>query len=946
MALFSVTSTRDTLRDTVLYLARPTEHDPALLGKTSLFLPTRRSCRRATRLFLENTSQQSLILPKLFSLGDYQTSDNGLCPHKIFTPEEGLFHLVRFLSQEKIVDSVYQAHHWAKSLLGLLEECILYDVPLHQALSRLLEDEHALHRQGALQSLQIFLENWMPQHRGLLQREDHSYALQELQESWIKTPPTFPLLALGIHAPAPIYINFLANLARQETGIVLLSDLDHNLTQRDWDHLTPAHPQWSHKCLLDALDLARADIEPWPFSQETSQTRLYKHRLLMESFHERLHETHRDIGNDPDQPTLTGISLIECDSAREEAWALALFIREGLEDPEKRVLMVTPDRELAKLIGEILKRWQILPDDGAGVRASFVSAFVVCTRLLEALSQNFAPTALLSLLKHPLFLCGHEPGQVRALARTLELEGLRTPFYGQNLHALKRQLKEHKELCSFLENLEAHTQNLKTLLQSPQTTLFDLLSTHLETTEVLCGGPLLWEGEHKQEVQELCQTLLKASHAFPPLSGREYTKLFSTLLSTHTLRRQYGVHPRISILSPQQAALAKADLVLLGGMNEGLWPLPPAPDPWLSPVMRSRLNLPSFASTLGEANRAFLSLACNENVIITRSLRTGGTPQTPARMLLRLQAKLKTRGLENALENTSDWHAWMDELATHTTPMVLQRPAPTPCLTKRPTRLSLSGLSLLQQNPYLFYARNILKLSSLDAPAPQPDARLFGTLIHTCLEKFFSQDNVQVETLLTIAKEVFKPLQAFSWVYLFWWQRFESMAPWIVEQAHKDGPNTVRFLEQKGILTHVLDQGKSLNIVAKADCLSYNPQTQEMTVIDYKTGTVPTAKEVASGLALQLPLESHMLTKSAFGILPPIQTRQMAYWQLKAPQQCVTLKDPQDLEETACKVLVQLGQHYWQTLTPFTVPMETLTPGALTPEQHLTRIHEWSHPHH
>ena len=945
MALFSVTSTRDTLKDAALYLARPT-NDPATLGEARLFLPTRRSCRRATRLFLENAAQQSLILPKLISLGDYQTSDSGLSSHKVFTSEEGLFHLVTFLSQEKIVDSVYQAHHWAKSLLSLLEECVLYDVPLHQALSRLLEDEHALHRQGALQSLQIFLESWIPQNRALLRREDHARALQDLQQDWITTPPTAPLVALGINAPAPVYVNFLANLARQETGVVLMSDLDYDLNQHAWDQLTPAHPQWPHKCLLDALGLTRRDVTPWSFSQETSGPRLYKHRLFMESFHESFHETGTEASCDPDKETLTGVSLIECDSAREEAWALALLIREGLEDPQKRILVVTPDRELARLVSEILKRWQILPDDGAGVRASFVSAFVVCARLLEALSQDFAPIALLSLLKHPLFLCGNEPGHVRALARTLELEGLRTPFYGQNLRELQIQLKDNPPLHAFLESLEVHTQKLKDLLQSPQTTLFDLLSTHLETAEALCGGERLWEGEHKQEVQELCQTLLNAAHAFPPLAGREYTRLFSTLLSAHTLRRQYGVHPRVSILSPQQAALAKADLVLLGGMNEGLWPLPPAPDPWLSPLMRSRLNLPSFAATLGEANRAFLSLSCNENVIITRSLRTGGTPQTPARMLLRLQAKLKTRGLENALENACAWRSWMESLMTHETSQTLARPAPTPCLTKRPTRLSLSSLTLLQQNPYLFYAKNILKLNPLRAPAPQPDARLFGTLIHTCLEKFFGQDDIQVETLLNIAKEVFKPLKTFSWVHLFWWQRFENMAPWIAEQAHKEAPNTVRFLERKGTLTHPLDQGRTLEIVAKADCLSYNPHTQEMTVIDYKTGAAPTAKEVALGLALQLPLESLMLIKSGFGPLPPIQTRQMAYWQLKAPHQCVTLKDPETLEKTAHEILDQLGQHYWQALTPFSPPLEALTPGALTPEQHLTRIHEWSHPHH
>jgi ATP-dependent helicase/nuclease subunit B len=45
-------------------------------------------------------------------------------------------------------------------------------------------------------------------------------------------------------------------------------------------------------------------------------------------------------------------------------------------------------------------------------------------------------------------------------------------------------------------------------------------------------------------------------------------------------------HPSIAIWGTLEARVQSADLVLLGGLNEGIWPRLPGPDPWLSRAMR------------------------------------------------------------------------------------------------------------------------------------------------------------------------------------------------------------------------------------------------------------------------------------------------------------------------------------------------------------------------
>jgi ATP-dependent helicase/nuclease subunit B len=66
-----------------------------------------------------------------------------------------------------------------------------------------------------------------------------------------------------------------------------------------------------------------------------------------------------------------------------------------------------------------------------------------------------------------------------------------------------------------------------------------------------------------------------------------------------------GQHPRIFIWGLIEARLQQADLMILGGLNEGVWPAAPAPDPWLAPRIRAELGLPSLERRIGLAAHDF-----------------------------------------------------------------------------------------------------------------------------------------------------------------------------------------------------------------------------------------------------------------------------------------------------------------------------------------------------
>ena len=69
----------------------------------------------------------------------------------------------------------------------------------------------------------------------------------------------------------------------------------------------------------------------------------------------------------------------------------------------------------------------------------------------------------------------------------------------------------------------------------------------------------------------------------------ELPALLGDLMNEIAVRPPQGGHPRLAILGLIEARMQSADLVVLGGLNDGTWPTLPAPDPWLAPRIRAEV---------------------------------------------------------------------------------------------------------------------------------------------------------------------------------------------------------------------------------------------------------------------------------------------------------------------------------------------------------------------
>ena len=117
------------------------------------------------------------------------------------------------------------------------------------------------------------------------------------------------------------------------------------------------------------------------------------------------------------------------------------------------------------------------------------------------------------------------------------------------------------------------------------------------------------------------------------------------LLGAQSVRPRQASHPRLAILGQLEGRLVQADLMLIGGLNEGA--APPAVDagPWLNRAMRRQLGLPPVEQAQGFAAHDFLTSACAPEVVLSRAAKDeNGAPTTPSRWLARLEAVLTAAG--------------------------------------------------------------------------------------------------------------------------------------------------------------------------------------------------------------------------------------------------------------------------------------------------------------
>jgi ATP-dependent helicase/nuclease subunit B len=459
--------------------------------------------------------------------------------------------------------------------------------------------------------------------------------------------------------------------------------------------------------------------------------------------------------------------------------------------------------------------------------------------IASAAAEELAPVPLLALLKHPLV--GGEGDERLAwleAVRALDLK-LRGPRPAAGLPGLDAFLGASREWQAARERIR----QIDGLINEPRS--LTELAASLSAAAQALARDRAWRGPDGRMAAELLAEL-EASDAASQLmvAADDAVPLLRQLLEGREVRPPYGGHPRIFIWGLLEARLQRADLVVLGGLNEGVWPALPAPDPWLPPKIRAALGMPTLESRIGLSAHDFASALGAPEVLITRAKRDAKSPTVASRFLLRLDAISGRMPRDRTLERLT---AALDDPGTV---QPVARPAPSPPAEQRPEKISVTAVDRLKADPFAFYAQAILKLRALDPIDDDHTARWKGTAVHEVLQDWQQHDNCDPDKLRPRAERLLADEAIHPMLRALWAPRLLEAIDWIaaLERANQAEGRRPLAAELKGetILAGITVEGR-------VDRIDRLPDST-LAIIDYKTGQPPSQKAVSEGFALQLGL--------------------------------------------------------------------------------------------
>ena len=184
-------------------------------------------------------------------------------------------------------------------------------------------------------------------------------------------------------------------------------------------------------------------------------------------------------------------------------------------------------------------------------------------------------------------------------------------------------------------------------------------------------------------------------------------------------------------------ALQQPDVVILGSLNEGIWPRPQEASPWLSRPMAAKLGLPAPERRIGLSAHDFAALAA-PTVYLSRAVKVDGVPTVPSRWLQRLTALVEAAKLKGRIAPEQPWAAWARERDGAPAFTPVDPPRPRPPVEARPRRLSATRVEHMLANPYAIFARYILGLEALKPLGGLPDNAMRGQIVRHALHELRS----------------------------------------------------------------------------------------------------------------------------------------------------------------------------------------------------------------
>ena len=874
--------------------ARFTGRPPQEIAQAQVIVNTARMARRMQMLFDDGPAT---LLPRIQLLGEFANTET-VDLTKATSPIRQRFELIqlvtRLLEQQPDLAARASVYDLADSLANLFDEMAGEGVAVDtiEALDVTDQSGHWARAQSFFAIAKNFLDD-LETAPGAEARQRR--AIEAIIARWEIAPPQHPVILAGSTGSRGTMQLLMRAVARLPQGAIVLPGFDFDMSAETWAHLSTAlesedHPQFRYHALLKSLDLSTSAVRWWHEAPAPSSTR---NRLISLALRPAP-VTDQWLSEGPDLgdllPATQDITLVEATTQREEALTIAARMRKAAEDGQTCAL-ITPDRMLTRQVTAALDRWEIVPDDSAGQPLQLSPPGRFLRHVVALFHQKLTSESLLTLLKHPLTHSRQDRGKHLRFTRELELWMRRKSVtYPQSDTLIAWASTQKDDMSEWIAWLCACFCDQ----QKPNADMTTLLDAHVSLAEAIAGGPRtnddvgsggLWQEAAGRAATRLVADVKDHASVVGEISPTDYADLFGALLSRGEVRDRDAGHPQILIWGTLEARVQGADLVILGGLNEGSWPEAPSPDPWLNRKMRHDAGLLLPERRIGLAAHDFQQAVCAPEVWITRAIRSDEAETVPSRWVNRLINLLGGLPAQNGPEALSEMRGraqvWLDRVrALETVPMVApaKRPSPTPPSAARPKKLSVTEIKRLIRDPYAIYAKHVLRLRPLDPLMRTPDALLRGIVVHEVLEKLIKENRdkdlpITRARILEISETVLAQNVPWATTRALWLARLARVSDHIVhgEKRRRERGEPIAFEAEAKARIEELD----FTLTAKADRIDRTKEG-DLILYDYKTGAPP-SKDEQIYFDKQLLLEAAMAEQNGFKDIDAAQVADAIY---------------------------------------------------------------------
>ena len=571
------------------------------------------------------------------------------------------------------------------------------------------------------------------------------------------------------------------------------------------------HPQFAMQALLRRIGITRAEVlrlgEPSAHGREAVISEAMRPADTTDKWRELRRRATCGIDD-----ALAHVSVIAAANAEEEALAIAVALREVLEDRKKTAALVTPDRALARRVLAALERWNVAVDDSGGDALADTPAGIFARLAADAALEGLEPVTLLALLKHPLLRLGAGAGaHAHAISRA-RAGGAARPapearhggtcpraqdVPGQSRQALShrsarapdarpiaRRRRSHRRVRGRAEAARSACRN-QAAARGARRRATARSSTICRRSAAATVAA--FAGRDGTALDRAFEEIADNAHDAVAVSASDYPDLFRAIVAETPVRRPDRPGVRVRIYGPLEARLQSIDRVVLGGLVEGVWPPETRSDPWLSRPMRRALGLDLPERRISLSAHDFAQMLGADEVILAYPAKLAGAPTVASRFVQRLAAVAGEARWEQALKRGEDYLDWA---------RALDRPAARAAAGRGPNRSRRSPrgrhrcrspksrpgcATLTRSTPSTSCALAAARPGRHAARRARPrhrhsrrDRQVHGSFPDHLPNDAFGE-------LIKLGSEHFAVLKDYPEAAAFWWPRFLRIARWFAD---------------------------------------------------------------------------------------------------------------------------------------------------------------------